>query len=453
MSGVTASPSVPSLFLPSIIIRLSAASISFLSSTAMATCIMAVWMREGKSTPHSRIIFGLSVADMIQSFSITIGPFTAPKDTPQALWAVGNTRSCEIQGFFLSASAVAIPMYVFLLIVYYLKRAKYGMSRKAFTKKIERAGHAFILLWNIVGNLYALFNGYINATRFGTTCKIRSYPLYCEIDPENFGECTRGGSNVVILLDIILLYLPAFVGIFGAIVCLGMLSWHVFAERAMRRNNNDGVPRPSDFSSLHGNSYQKDMLVQSCLYTFALLFVYSSLYINLGFIVSGHSLPTLSHILVSFTWPIGGLIHILIYTRPKIIIMRTRRPELTWIRAFYKVILAGAEVPNEPASDALTSFNSLRTNRQQNADLELEGGANVEKIGDVKEDLAAPGSDDSALKSFLDRPRQERINTSSNDESSRLAASEFLWSEQIMMNSECNKSTVEEINLNRRFYG
>lgn len=60
------------------ILRCSTAILSFLGSTTIT--IMILKSKKGLKTPYSRIIFGLSVADMMQSFGIFISPWASPKD-------------------------------------------------------------------------------------------------------------------------------------------------------------------------------------------------------------------------------------------------------------------------------------------------------------------------------------------------------------------------------------
>ena len=60
------------------ILQTSAASISFLSSSLMAMSI-AWFGNTGLSSPYRRIIFGLSISDIFQSFAFLSGPFAVPR--------------------------------------------------------------------------------------------------------------------------------------------------------------------------------------------------------------------------------------------------------------------------------------------------------------------------------------------------------------------------------------
>jgi len=59
-------------------------------------------VRNGKETdPYQRIMVGLSIVDILVSFlTYFLGTWMVPKETGW-LWAVGNTSSCSVQGFFV----------------------------------------------------------------------------------------------------------------------------------------------------------------------------------------------------------------------------------------------------------------------------------------------------------------------------------------------------------------
>ena len=207
--------------LKSHIVRTITSSFSCVASTAIAVMILTKARGEG-SNPYQRFLLALSIADIIQTLSIIIGPFATPQDTPNALWSRGNTYTCEGQGFFMDIAFMAIPMYTFGLSVYFLLRVKYGMTREKFAKKIERKWHASVLLFNIVCNSYDVFNGNINATDYGSLCTIESYPLHCRTDPQKYGECSRGKKSRLVWA--VTIYVPLLICFIGMITTLCMFS-------------------------------------------------------------------------------------------------------------------------------------------------------------------------------------------------------------------------------------
>ena len=348
------------------------ASISFMASSTIATVLLAK-QRKGPLGPYRRIVLSLSVADIIQSMCIIAGPFAVKRGSMNAYWAIGTESSCDVQGFFIHTSTVAMGMYIFALNIYFLLRIKYGMSREKFEKVFEWKCHAFILVWNVATNLYLALTDNFNPSTYGSLCTSEPYPTMCVKYPEIYGECTRGTSGV--LLAKIFGFGPLILCVIGTITCLWILNQHVNSKTQSSRSqlhtnsqpeyDDDDTtssagkhgsvckklkniwcsPRRNQINSLSlADAYRREMLVQGFLYTFGLMFTYSMLFICL-ILHSAGIFVQWPDFLNSFAWPIGGVINILIYTRPKITVLRIRQPELSWIRAFYEVIMAGAEVP------------------------------------------------------------------------------------------------------------
>ena len=98
----------------SLAIRFGLASISLVASSTIATVILAK-QRKGPVGPYCGILLGLSVADIIQSICIIAGRFAVERGSMNAFWAIGTKSSCNAQAFFIHASTIAMPMYMFTL--------------------------------------------------------------------------------------------------------------------------------------------------------------------------------------------------------------------------------------------------------------------------------------------------------------------------------------------------
>lgn len=136
------------------------AGISFVASTIIAIMVgkstrLGNGMRRNASSlrtsPYHRIVFGLSISDMLQSFSLILGPFSAPEYVSQALWGAGNDFTCRINSFmFYNMGSTNTPLYIFFLCYYFLCRIKRHMTDNTFSQKIEWKLHALSLLHSIV---------------------------------------------------------------------------------------------------------------------------------------------------------------------------------------------------------------------------------------------------------------------------------------------------------------
>jgi len=354
--------------------RLSAASLSCLASITIAIMILR---SDGglASSPYRRIIFGLSIGDILQSLGIFLGPFASPIDTPNALWAEGNLHSCDAAGFILVFGGSMVPLYTFSLSLYFLLRVKYRMSRADFAKRVEWIIHTMIISFCLIGSGIILVTGSFNATRAGSLCAPVAYPLGCDTQTDLIGECTRGRNALIFF--IVFYYLPSFLSFIGMIVCLGTLTQYVYAQEAKLRKatsaqNQDltksccrwtkhrsGIVEDNDNEELcpqgqrirrareNLRSFSRETLVQSGLYMFAFLTTYSFLFIWLFMSLSGAEDQRWTFLAISVTWPLGGLFNILVYTRPKVAVLKASYPTYPWILMLFTVVMAGGEVPDE----------------------------------------------------------------------------------------------------------
>jgi len=482
-------------------LRTVTASISFIASTTIAFVILQ--MPHGLSSSYRRILLCLSIADVIQSISIILGPFAVPQDTPDSIWAIGNTASCTTQGFLLNIASVATPMYTFGLSIYFLLRVKYGMSREDFATVVEWKWHTVILLWNLVGNSYTLFTKSINASRAGSLCHIDGLPLLCDLDPEKYGECIRGEN--ALRTKSIVIYIPILVCFLGMGISLGILTWHVFAQESKKdEHSQESLQEEEDANddtmfaqeskkhsqeqaiqeeevenddsirvrvhtstkqiSKNGSwenplsmarTYRKEMLTQSCLYMCGHLFTYTFIFMNQFFNIAGRPFPDWSHMAISLTWPLGGFINILIYTRPKIAILRMREPQLSWIKAFRTIILAGAEVPDtssflEPRP--LRQHLHANDNNDNNIGATAVGGerergeeldAMISSTGGEETEQECLGERQARKKNMIPSSFLNRPHFSKNIENSSAPPSSNLWSEE-KMNSQTGVHLSQE---------
>ena len=363
----------------------------------------------GLKSPYSRIVFGLSLADVLQSLGVFLGPFAAPAD-PLNIYGRGNIQSCEAVGFLTVTGFLAVPWYTLHLTYYFLKRVKYKVKPVDFANGEEKWLHLLIWTYSVSATIYALAKGQINATKGGNMCVISDSPVGCEKTPNQ--ECERGnGANTTNAATAVASLVTVFIALF---LVLGAFTLHVyFSEKQLQpskekqrpltslrktpqelpknddgkkeENNevseilspldqkNDPESIPTSEENEHdeeeeaGNNVDdneqyvnqlskyeqqaldlvltKSAVVQSSLYIFAFMIVYLGPIIAL---VSGYNQNTLQVIFwwTSIFYPLGGVFNMIIYTRPKVQAVKKARPPMPKIVCFILVLLSGGETPN-----------------------------------------------------------------------------------------------------------
>lgn len=396
--------------------QVSTASMSFLASTIIAfaiTCLGNV----GLSTPYRRIIFGLSVADILQSLALLTGPFMVPPG--KCSGAAGTeVASCKANGFIMSTGATLVVMYTFFLCVYYLYKLKYRMTDNAFRHKIETKCHAFIVVFCVAVNITALGMDTIHTSAFlRSFCAINSTPTGCRKHPDIVGECdptTRKRADHLIFVTVVSLPIICLVGITFAMASLyhhayvlnqtieqelqlsiqtptslrsgirrdgssrrsiardgslrtntpregGSVRTSTTREDSLRISDPRGgsalatVEEPEDEAAMEtpqdkvqqlSRLYRREMMIQATCYVGAFCITYIPMVICVFLTIYTEN-PLIISSIVMFTFPLGGFLNILVYTRPKIASLRRNHPECSRLRGFWLVLRAGGEIPSE----------------------------------------------------------------------------------------------------------
>jgi len=351
------------------------ASISFISSLTIATAIVR---SDGELTsPFRRLIFGLSLSDVLLSFGLITGPFASPASDISP-FGLGNQGTCSAQGFILHLSAYTVPMYTCALSYYYYCKLKCDMSDETFSRRIEWKAHGTCWLVGLSISIAALATETINTYSTGTFCSYATFPADCREHPDLHDECR--GENTVFAFEMLML---AMFVLFQFCIIRNvsfMLRQILKRDRAFGATRTSSLRVPSTKNSRNSLSgidlkdpdqlpvpvqsvaeslrktIRRTMMVQSCLYVAAFFVTYFSAWIYIATFMLG--LGPGSFLLISSTmfYPLGGLFNLLVFTRPSVWILR-RRHSYSWLKAFVLVIKAGGEVPahecrdNEPENE------------------------------------------------------------------------------------------------------
>ena len=93
----------------------------------------------------------------------------------------------------------------------------------------------------------------------------------------------------------------------------------------------------------------KQALHQSLLYIAAYFLVYLAPMIAVSSRIIGNDDEGLDELRFWFSalfTPLGGVFNILIYTRPKVLKMREKYPDVAWIRLFLSIVVTGGDIPS-----------------------------------------------------------------------------------------------------------
>lgn len=117
-----------------------------LSMFGSTTIVYRVLKREGDSKPFDRLMLGLSVFDVIASFSFVLTPFMLPRETSVRVWALGNHVSCSLLGW-LSQLSVAAAWYSCLISFFFLATLRLRISNDDFAVRFEPYMHGLTVFY------------------------------------------------------------------------------------------------------------------------------------------------------------------------------------------------------------------------------------------------------------------------------------------------------------------
>ncbi len=161
-------------------------SISFICSSVMVYMILQ--SEVGLGTPFRRTIFIMCIVDIMQSSCTILSTLPIPANSPGVWGALGNTVTCDIQGFFFSFASLLAALYICVLSIHYFLFVQYKIRQSTFRKKIEPFLHGIPIILALFNAVYLLLAGSLNDS--GNVCWIAPEPYFCITLPDL--ECTRG---------------------------------------------------------------------------------------------------------------------------------------------------------------------------------------------------------------------------------------------------------------------
>lgn len=174
--------------------------------------------RRKRSAPYHRLLLAMSVYDVLESVWNFGSTWPIPTGSPDIIWALGNTASCEAQGFFLTLS-VAVPLYNAMLSFYYVLVINYNYSDAKLRTFIEPSMHLVCFVWAFGTAMYSALAGLLNNANLW--CWIAPLPADCK-DSWTYGTAEEGNPNPCIRGDNVWVYrfgfyfIPLWVSIFLA---------------------------------------------------------------------------------------------------------------------------------------------------------------------------------------------------------------------------------------------
>ena len=127
------------------------AFLSILGSSAIVYANISNWRERLRFSTYHRILFAMSVIDIMQSGAQMLTTIPMPKDKPGVWGNFGNTATCEAQRFFVQLG-ITMPLYTVCLTIYYFLAVRFGYD-EAHLLSMQRTMAITYLHVSIAGSL------------------------------------------------------------------------------------------------------------------------------------------------------------------------------------------------------------------------------------------------------------------------------------------------------------
>jgi len=251
-----------------------AASSSMLGSAIIIFLILRSTI--GLNTVYHRILFGMSVSDILQSFPMILTTMPMPKDMIYTQFdgrmVFGNTITCSIQGATYSAGTMCALLYNAILCIYYVCSIRFRMKDETFRRCLEPCLHIYAILFSLVVTILPWYYEQFNPSPVHFTwCGYNRYPWWCS---EHDEECSyeRGQPDKALILFAIInmniLFITACI-----IISMVVIIWHVYSQERLLKSYMDANNATSQGNYRRMSTYRSDIkytqevVFQALMYT------------------------------------------------------------------------------------------------------------------------------------------------------------------------------------------
>ena len=129
-------------------------AMSIVGSSSIIYDIVCRKSKMGKQLTMLQILMGMSLSDIVASFTFLVGTWAIPSDNDDdAYKAMGNEATCRVQGFLIQMFGSAVPLYNLCLAVYSYLAINKHWTEDDFSKRRWR----FHILPGTFGGLTGLY--------------------------------------------------------------------------------------------------------------------------------------------------------------------------------------------------------------------------------------------------------------------------------------------------------
>ena len=332
------------------------ASISGGASVVSSILVITIILRStiGLSAIAHRLVFAMSVADILTSAAIALTTIPMPTSTIYNFEGpiLGNELTCSMQGFFVWLGGFSAIYLNACIAIYFMCSITYKMKDAEVQRCIEPAMYITTVLATLPTAILFWIHKWYNPSPFETFCTAISYPWYCKAELENSFECNIRGEPTTFQIssrEWLALYYVSFLllGPVVAIYCMFRIARTVYLREKCLKTYNSKFPENRIGQSAlqqkqiqikkERHHYTKGIMYQATGYIIASCLCNATTLLQM--------VPTLQmnpelQILHTALRPCQGLLNFFVFFGQKVHDRRILEPCLSWEAAAKKVLFA-----------------------------------------------------------------------------------------------------------------
>ena len=278
-----------------------------------------------RRTTYQRLIFGLSVCDILFAGALFASTWPAPVGTPHVWQALGNVQTCTAQGVFFHLGSAAV-LYTASLSTYYVFSIRNGWPRTRI-ENAEKWLHIGPILFSIATMIPSLILGLYNSS--DTVCHIAASPHGCSESwqrGDKTATCKRGDNAT--LYNLLFNLVPKWTSI--VIVTINMVLVYLSVRKRERRGRRWSIHGNSGNSGPAASLKMTTQIAQQCYWFVGALYLtnFMGIAVKVG-TLSESVVPFGVTLTSSILLPTQGLWNAFVYLRPRYLsIRRAKRMSL-----------------------------------------------------------------------------------------------------------------------------
>lgn len=320
--------------------------------SASLTIYVILRSRTKLSSIYHRIMFGMSVADIMGSIAMGLTTLPMPTHLPRedefkeyifAGTRLGNTQTCDAQAFFFLFGIVTMYGYNATLCLYYACAIAFRMKEKVIAKYVEIFIHLGPITVALGTSLSQLLSGGYNPSPWQAWCDAAPYPYNCADHDYEHLDCIRGQKPKTSAHAVWIFFIT--VAAFIVITCLSLVTFAIHrASRELKRailinqqlhsSRSDTAKRAKALERVkESNQNSKIVMIQSFAYISA--FVWTLLFPVLRIVMEPNPLWIDKAMLIFM--PAQGFFNFLIFLWQKVYSYRRVNPNSSRREALHQI--------------------------------------------------------------------------------------------------------------------